>query len=230
MARWGMVIDLDRCDGCQACAVACKAENNLPVTSPDEEVPGRDMAWLNVEEVTTGTFPNVKRRFMPRMCQHCDDPPCIRVCPVRATYKNHEGLVAQVYSRCIGCRYCTMACPYTAKFFNWATPEWDAESTKCWNPDVSIRPKGVVEKCTFCHHRLQQARDLARAEGRDLRPGEYTPACVQSCPSGSMVFGDLDDPTTEVAKLSKSSRAFRVNEDLGTHPKVFYLTEGEWHG
>jgi molybdopterin-containing oxidoreductase family iron-sulfur binding subunit len=225
-----MVIDLDRCTGCEACAVACKAENNVPVSPPSEAAKGRELSWLTVTKEVTGSFPNPKLRFLPQMCMQCDDPPCIKVCPVRATYKNHEGLVAQVYSRCIGCRYCTMACPYTAKYFNWYTPEWDEESRKSWNPDVSIRPKGVVEKCSFCHHRLQNARDKARAEDRDLNPGEYLPACVQSCPADAMVFGDLDDPDSEVHRLSRSSRAFRLHEDLGTNPKVYYLSEGEWHG
>lgn len=229
MARWGMVIDLDRCTGCETCVIACKAENNIPVSGPGESDKGREILWMQVLPEMTGTFPNVKLRYLPRPCMQCDEPPCAKVCPVRATYKNEEGLVAQIYSRCIGCRYCTMACPYTVKYFNWSEPEWDTESTRSWNPDVSIRSAGVVEKCTFCHHRLQRVRDQARFEGRELRPGEYVPACVESCPTRAIEFGDLDDPASGVSQLSKSSRAFRLQEELGTEPKVYYLLEGEWH-
>lgn len=230
MPRWGMVIDLDKCTGCNACVVACKAENNIPPADPERIGPNRDISWIELLTIVEGEYPNVKRRVIPRPCMQCDNPPCTKVCPVYATYKNEDGLVAQIYARCIGCRYCTNACPYTAKYFNWFEPRWPAEMVNLLNPDVSVRPKGVVEKCTFCHHRLQKAKEQARAEDRKLREGDYIPACVQTCPAEAMFFGDLDDSESSVSKLAKSSRAFRLMEELGTQPKVIYLTEGERHG
>jgi len=228
MAKWGMVIDLDRCTGCQACVTACQMENNLPPTDAKASHTGRAFTWLEMipfsEEEESGRGPV---RLIPRPCMHCDDPPCIKVCPVGATRLNREGIVAQVFARCIGCRYCTTACPYTVRYFNWFKPQWPEPLDKMINPDVSVRPKGVVEKCTFCHHRLQKARDQARAENRDLRPGEYVPACVEACPAGAMFFGDLSDPDSEVSRLARSRRAFRLLEDLGTKPKVIYLREGD---
>jgi molybdopterin-containing oxidoreductase family iron-sulfur binding subunit len=151
----------------------------------------------------------------------------VKVCPVGATFLNEEGIVGQIFSRCIGCRYCTTACPYTARYFNWREPQWPEPMAKHLNPDVSVRPKGVVEKCTLCHHRLQNARDQARAEKRPLRPDEYTPACVDACPCGAMIFGDLSNPNSEVAKLAHGRRAMKLLEDLGTEPKVIYLREGD---
>jgi molybdopterin-containing oxidoreductase family iron-sulfur binding subunit len=168
-----------------------------------------------------------KMRFIPRPCLQCDDPPCTKVCPVYATYRNPEGIVAQIYARCIGCRFCMAACPYNAKYFNWYTYQKEQPGQ---NPDVSVRPKGVVEKCTFCHHRLQKARERARAENREIQPGEYNPACAEACPAQAISFGDLSDPGSEVSKLARSPRAFKLQEELGTKPKVIYLTEGEGGG
>jgi menaquinone reductase, iron-sulfur cluster-binding subunit len=226
MALWGMVIDLDRCTGCQACVMACKAENNVPAVGPKEAVRGRTISWMQVlteEDEHSGEV----KRFVPRPCLHCDDPPCTKVCPVYATYRNPEGIVAQIYARCIGCRFCMAACPYNAKYFNWYRYQKDAPGQ---NPDVSVRPKGVVEKCTFCHHRLQKAKARALAERRELAPGEYVPACAEACPARAIVFGDLSDQGSEVFRLARSSRAFRLQEQLGTKPKVIYLTEGEGRG
>lgn len=224
MARWGLVIDLDRCTACQACVVACKHENNVPFSTPETSARGRLMTWIQLIGVE---MPGGTTAMMPMMCQQCDRPPCTDVCPTSATYLNPEGIVAQIYPRCIGCRYCTNACPYAVKLFNWTAPEWPESMAPMRNPDVSIRPMGVVEKCTFCHHRLQQAREEARAAGRALAAEDYVPACVQTCPSDAMVFGDLDDPHSQVAGLAASTRAFRWMEDLGTRPKVVYLREGE---
>jgi len=225
-----MVIDLDKCTGCQACVVACKVENNVPFTEPGQAAMGRVIAWMDLIATVEGEYPNVRIRYVPRPCMQCDDPPCIKVCPVSATYKNPEGLVAQIYPRCIGCRYCTNACPYTVKYFNWYLPEWPQDMQNYLNSDVAVRPKGVVEKCTFCVQRLQKAQEQAAVESRQLREGEYLPACVESCPSGAMFFGDLDDPNSKVAALVDNARAFRLLEELGTEPKVYYLREGEWHG
>jgi molybdopterin-containing oxidoreductase family iron-sulfur binding subunit len=159
---------------------------------------------------------------------HCDNPPCVKVCPVGATYRNPEGLVGQIYARCIGCRYCTAACPYTARYFNWYEPSWEPPREKSLNPDVYVRPKGVVEKCSFCVHRIRKAQRKAKDENREIEDGEIIPACAETCPSEAIYFGDLDDPESKVSKLANSRRAFRLEEFLGTDPKVIYLREGEW--
>ena len=224
MALWGMVIDLDRCTGCQACVFACKAENNVPAVGEPEANKQRVISWMQVLTDSEEVHGEEKTRFIPRPCLQCDDPPCTKVCPVYATYRNSEGIVAQIYGRCIGCRFCMAACPYNAKFFNWHKYTKEAPGQ---NPDVSLRPKGVVEKCTFCHHRLQKARAQALTEKREFDPSEYNTACAQACPAQAIVFGDLSDPGSEVAKLARSPRAFKLQEALGTKPKVIYLTEGE---
>ena len=167
MALWGMVIDLDRCTGCQACVMACKAENNVPAVGADEAKRGRVISWMQALTETDEEHHASKTRFIPRPCLQCDDPPCTKVCPVYATYRNPEGIVAQIYARCIGCRFCMAACPYNAKYFNWHSYQKEAPGQ---NPDVSLREKGVVEKCTFCHHRLQKARERALAEKREFDP------------------------------------------------------------
>jgi len=220
-----MVVDLARCTACQACVVACKTENNVPYSTPESAARGRTISWMEILWESHGEFPSLRARFLPRPCFHCDNPPCTKVCPVYATYKNPEGLVAQIYARCIGCRYCTTACPYTVKYFNWFAPKWRKPLDECRNPDVSVRPKGVVEKCTFCHHRLMKAKERAKAEGREVVSADYQPACVEACPASALFFGDLDDPGTEVARLAHHPRAFRYFEELGTKPKVSYLPE-----
>ena len=224
MARWGMVIDLDRCNGCQGCEVACRSENNIPVGGSEAAKNNRTISWMRVQAETTGEWPDVRTRFIPQPCMQCDRPPCTLVCPVGATNKDDDGIVNQVYARCIGCRYCANACPYTAKFFNWKSPSYPDSTVPGLNPDVSTRPVGVVEKCTFCSHRLMHAKEQARVEQRSLREGEYVPACAESCPTRAIVFGDLDDPRQQVAKLARDPRAFRLHEELGTEPKVYYLS------
>ncbi|MGD2113735.1 MAG: 4Fe-4S dicluster domain-containing protein [Acidobacteriota bacterium] len=228
MARWGMVIDLARCTGCGGCMAACHQENNLAAAGPEQSLEeSRSFHWLKIlREVSTSTA-QTEVRYLPQPCFQCDNPPCVRVCPVHATYLSEEGIVAQIYARCIGCRYCMAACPYNAKVFNWYAPEWPGELEQRCNPDVSLRPKGVVEKCTFCHHRILHAREEARAAGRPLRDGDVTTACAESCPARAIVFGDLDDPESRIAELVRSPRAFRLHDDLGTEPKVYYLAEKE---
>src|SRR3989338_5507484 len=226
--RWGMSIDLDKCTACGSCVVACSQENNLMLGSPEEAVMGRLIRWITILPISEGEFPAPKQKLLPMPCQQCDDPPCTKVCPVYATFLNEEGIVGQVYSRCIGCRYCVQACPYTCKFFNFKTPSWPAEIRAGFNPDVSVRPKGVVEKCLFCHHRLQRAKEKASAEGdRPLVEKDYQPACAKVCPAKAIVFGDLNDPDSDVSSLADNERAFQLLEGLGTGPKVSYLRSGE---
>src|SRR4030065_194954 len=173
MPKWAMVIDLDKCTGCGACMAACKMENNIPIVDPDEAQQGRVMNWMDMTTSYEGEYPNIQVKRSPKPCFHCDVPPCTRVCPVRSTYRNEEGLVAQIYHRCIGCRYCMAACPYTVKVFNWKKPRWLEGATKCFNPDVSTRMAGVVEKCSFCAHRLQHVSEAARVDERPLQDGEF---------------------------------------------------------
>ncbi len=227
MPRWGMVIDLAKCTACQACVVACESENNIPCVSPEEAARGRILSWMKLLPVLDGDYPRLTMRVMPMPCLHCDNPPCILVCPVRATGINAEGVVRQTFARCIGCRYCTTACPYTRRVFNWYAPDF-SEFEQALNPDVSVRPKGVVEKCTLCHHRLIKAREDARAADRPV--ADYLPACAEVCPAGAIEFGDLEDSNSKVAELARGPRAFRLLEELGTKPKVIFLAEGEWSG
>ncbi len=242
MTNWSMVIDLDKCVACQGCSIACRFENNTPVVSPEEAAQGRNILWNDVfpnpvnatEE--TGEYPHVRTRYLTRPCMHCENPPCVKVCPVQATYKDEEGIVRQNYERCIGCRFCTVACPYGVRYFNWYKPEWTPEMAQHLTPDKVVgdgslegpaaRVTGIVEKCTYCIHRLQKARARAVAEERDFRPDEYVPACVQTCTGKARFFGDLDDPESTVSILAQNPRAFRLLEDVGTHPKTIYLREG----
>jgi len=223
-----MVIDLDKCTGCQACVVACRQENNIPFVGEENARLGRGKFWMNLIHEIKGNYPHVEMRFIPIPCMHCDKPPCTKVCPVAATYKNPEGIVAQVYPRCIGVRMCISNCPYTVRYFNWYAPSWPEEYKKGLNPDVYLRRKGITEKCNFCIHRIRRAKMKAKKENRKIKDGEVIPACVETCPSEALYFGDLNDPQSRVSKLSRSRRAFRLQEELGTEPKVFYLKEGEW--
>lgn len=221
--KWGMVIDLDRCTGCEACVVACHAENNIQTVGEDQASKGRAMHWIRVERTWEGEFPKARVRFQPVLCQQCDAAPCEPVCPTYASYHTPEGLNAQVYNRCIGTRYCANACPYTVRYFNFFNPVWEKPLNLQLNPDVSVRESGVMEKCTFCNQRIKAAEIQAQADKRELKDGEFNPACVQSCPPKAMVFGDLNDPNSEVSRLGQLDRATRLLEEVGTLPKVIYL-------
>ena len=231
--RYGMVIDVDKCTGCMACSVACQQENNVPFRE-DETNKVRSITWLEIFHLDNGkSYPEHRKVYLPRPCLHCDSPhhpPCTFVCPVSATHRDEEtGLVNHIPVRCIGCRYCISACSYHARYFNWWDPKWPAPMEEMLTPDVSTRMRGVVEKCTFCVHRLQLAKERALMEGRrELHEGEYVPACVEACPAEAMTFGNLADSHSEVAKLAKSRRAFRLLERLKTEPKVYYLSSQDW--
>jgi len=226
MTRWGMAIDTDRCTGCGACVVACHAENNIQTVGEEEAARGRAMHWMRIERYYDGVFPDVKVRFQPVLCQHCERAPCEPVCPVYATYRTPEGLNAMVYSRCIGTRYCANNCPYTVRYFNWFDGQWPEPLERQLNPDVSVRPAGVMEKCTFCVQRIQDAQDVAGDEDREARDGEIRTACAQSCPAKAIVFGNLEDPESQVARLARLDRATHLLEDVSTEPSVIYLRGG----
>ena len=225
--RWGLVIDLDACVGCSACAAACYIENNIPLVGEKEHLRGREMSWLRIEPYFND--PN-RPEFIPMMCQQCDNAPCETVCPVFATYHNPEGLNAQVYNRCVGTRYCANNCPYKVRRFNWYDHEGSLPLYLESNPDLSVRPRGVMEKCTFCIQRIRYAKDLAKDEGRLVKDGEIIPACAQTCPTNAITFGNLMDPDSRVSILAKSEGAYRVQELLGTEPAVYYIKKNGTKG
>jgi len=228
--RYGMVIDLDKCIGCGTCVVACSAENNVSVLY-DESDKTRNINWLKIYRITNGKeFPKTEVVYLPRPCMQCANPPCVPVCPATATRSDaNTGIVSQIYTRCIGCRYCMAACPYHARDFNWYDPSFPTGMERYLSPEVSPRMRGVVEKCTFCHHRLMSAKARAYAEDRrELKEDEYIPACAEACPTNAIAFGDLNNPKHEVSSLIKSPHAFRLLERLGTEPKVYYISTKEW--
>jgi len=255
--RWGMVIDLDKCTGCGACNIACSQENNLPIFKDDSDVPKR-VTFLDLVEVTNdkdpkAQYPDVKVAYLPKMCQQCSgndpnhpQPPCVSVCPVVATDVGEDGVVSQIWSRCIGCRYCQVACPYEARVFHWWKPRYEGTFKKSLNPDVSVASRGTMVKCTFCSHIWKRERDRAIANGvTDINAVTYTPACASACPTNAIIFGDLNDPSSPVyeAAVQNNPRAVRLVhsiDELRTkdpseyekrlkikdypNPKVYYLT------
>ena len=219
--RWIMVVDLDRCVGCGACVVACDAENNVPFVGKDQVLMGREMAWLRIERYFETEEPWV--RFLPMMCQHCDAAPCEAVCPMFAPNHGTDGLNNQVYNRCIGTFFCSQNCPYKVRRFNWFTFPRHEPLNWQLNPDVTVRHKGVMEKCSFCIQRIVEAKNRARREARKVKDGEVVPACAQTCPTEALIFGNLVDPHSRVARLIQDPRAYQVLGDLNTKPGVIYL-------
>ena len=232
--KWGMVIDQDLCTGCQACVAACAMENNVPFIGEEDVAYGRSMQWIRIERFWEGSFPDVKMTpYQPLLCQQCHNAPCEPVCPVYASVHSlSEDVNLQVYNRCVGTRYCANNCPYQARVFNWRDymdprqrPELITLSNQ-YNPDVTVRRRGVMEKCTFCIQRIRHAEDTADSENRQIRDGEVVPACAQACPAHAITFGRIDDPTTVVAQKAQAVRGSHLLEELGTLPHVTYLAGG----
>ena len=220
--RWGMVVDLDKCIGCGACAAACYAENNIGMVGVDRVLEGREMAWLSIERFHEPEQME-KVTFLPMLCQHCDNAPCESVCPVYAPHHSKEGLNNQIYNRCIGTRFCLQNCPYKVRRFNWFDWQWPEPVNLQLNPDVTVRSKGVMEKCSFCIQRIKATHDIAKNEKRLIRDGEVQPACVQTCPTDALVFGNLMDPASRVRKMVDDPRAYQAMGYLNTKPAVIYL-------
>jgi molybdopterin-containing oxidoreductase family iron-sulfur binding subunit len=230
--KWGMVIDQDLCTGCQACVAACAMENNISFVGEEDAAYGRGMHWIRVERFWEGEYPDVAiTPFQPVLCQQCGSAPCEPVCPVFATvHSDAQELNVQVYNRCVGTRYCGNNCPYQVRVFNWRDWERPDPLSNQLNPDVTVRRRGVMEKCSFCVQRIRFAEDAAAAERREVEEGEIEPACVQACPANAVVFGRLDDPDSQVSRLSRSGHGVQLLEELGTLPRVTYLKGGARHG
>jgi Fe-S-cluster-containing dehydrogenase component len=223
--HWGMAIDLTVCTGCSGCVIGCQAENNIPVVGKDEVRRHRSLQWMRIDRYYQDTETGLQVSHQPMMCQQCDNAPCETVCPVLATVHSDEGLNQQVYNRCVGTRYCSNNCPYKVRRFNWFDYDHEDEmANMVLNPDVTVRERGVMEKCSFCVQRIQTAKMDAKAEGRDMNDGDVLPACVQSCPSNAIVFGDMNDPESKVAQLMNNPRHYHALDEVGTLPSVGYLT------
>lgn len=222
--HWGMSIDLSACTGCSACVIACQVENNIPLVGKDEVRRNRDLQWIRVDRYYhRDDAGDLRVIHQPMMCQHCDHAPCETVCPVLATVHSDEGLNQQVYNRCVGTRYCANNCPYKVRRFNWFDYPRNDEENLVLNPDVTVRMRGVMEKCSFCIQRIQDARIRANAEGRSIADGDMLPACMQSCPTKAIRFGDMNQADSHVRLASAGPRFYRVLEELGVKPSVGYL-------
>jgi molybdopterin-containing oxidoreductase family iron-sulfur binding subunit len=222
-----MVVDLSVCTGCSSCVIACQSENNVPVVGPERVLQGRGMHWIRIDRYYEGDLQNPKVLHQPMFCQHCDNAPCEIVCPVNATTHSPDGLNQMAYNRCVGTRYCSNNCPFKVRrfnFFDYTSMKKEPESL-VYNPEVTVRPRGVMEKCTYCIQRIQNIKQKANVDNRQISDGEVQPACVAACPSGALAFGDLNDAGSRVGKLSRSDRNYRLLEELGIKPSTSYLAD-----